>query len=1082
MIFEFTATEQKIKQEFRYPDAEFDYLLSLLAVHGLELRLKKDGKGCLIDLIVTATGQVFTPSTTEYLLAEKPLSGFIIGGKHPKDSTLDEKYPEIEARRQKNTVRFQEETGSSAEYLFYVPAILERVRDNLTAQTLPPLTGLEPRDVDYFIHVLKQYNLKLRMEFLGQIVVILFENEYGSYVPLPTDESFEGFCKITQATEPDKKWNEWRQFVLEKKPHQLAGFAFKKDLETESFQPLTKDEQKSISQEYKLVTGIENCFFVHYGENFSTDRFRSYLNLLNPAHTEQVEPPNGSFKNRGRKAKKSSHLYPEKEANLYHTPVERHHWVEELVPEMMRVLLPHLHAHNLDLINAKELIQPGQSEAVAKNIFDADVPFPIVDFLIVHCDQPAIELAYPSIMGWKKDPQNPDNPSKLIPYGNVCGIVLIPDELPLSARKKITREASLQITRNYPTHPNPMVLTVTPKLIETWKQLDTVVEPDLSGEDMLAAGISAKQAVDYGHHYINKNEPPKVSVHTYEPLTTHIGGTQLKVVVDWGQNVQRHILLDYGWIFDLVPTWSSLGAMPRPQDGLDLFLRSGMFEMTNRLYRLDLLLASLNGSVLETCINLSKNHRNRQALSYLNLEEFFVVEIFHRLGEEAFVNHLRVTFPEYLQRLSRKGGLLPFLEYLQERQKVLYQVKTIYDLSFLSHAHQDHSLGIALLNPDIPIGWSAITRALCAADHRMASNWLAQDVAFVKLRSEPKVGAAYQVRERAHIIFNDGDRKEVSPGVFVTAIEVKHSIPGAFGALVEVEHLGKRIASIAYPGDYKDGRFFEEVGKAGGTDFLFVEGTNPPSAKKKSKFVTEADVARLLDEDFKRANKEGKLIVIDVPKNSFERLENIRLLCLKHGRNLTISPKMLRRLRIVNTAVIHQKLLPELQPTNPAIRAWKPLKVRYSKDERDSFEAFGPADRNQIFKRPEWYVIVRESEAPEKLAGLGEDVVWIDSTYGPYTEAARQEKAHRRRFAKERGWEHIEGRHASGHTPVVRADSDLAEFSAPAKLKLANAKRILPIHTQKPGEIAEVLEGFIDQAVSSIIKRRGHPIDTFEIN
>jgi hypothetical protein len=66
---------------------------------------------------------------------------------------------------------------------------------------------------------------------------------------------------------------------------------------------------------------------------------------------------------------------------------------------------------------------------------------------------------------------------------------------------------------------------------------------------------------------------------------------------------------------------------------------------------------------------------------------------------------------------------------------------------------------------------------------------------------------------------------------------------------------------------------------------------------------------------------------------------------------------------------------------------------------------------------------------------------------------------------------------------VFRRDGNPhADESAPASLIYAQASIIVPIHTKKPGEIAETLIDYIDPEVTRIVKRRGHPRQVYKVD
>lgn len=1085
---------EKTQELLRLEDDYWNFFLSVLALNNVTLRHTKDGQGHLIELVDSNSQSPKPLSTTGFLLVDRPTAGMVVAGRNSEDRKKDELYPDLDRRRQDKGGELSDQIGNPVEVVFYNIAILDRLIDNITARLLQETTGVAPRQMDLLISALKEYGLSLNIEFFEDYVLILFQTRKGRLVSVPIDDHIELFREIATEKNKQKAWSRWRKLLADSDPpiEQIGGFiipvngnghngetnnpnqAIKKFLRSSDPEAIER-----ASEYYQNLSSNPNAKII---PPFSAAVMRSFIESINP-DTNQVSQEDGV--NGRRKA-----------------PTEVMRWKEKLLAETKAILGPLLESHGLELFDLKDHVVPGRSEDIAAAVYDNPANFPLVDLLIVCKGTPTIEPAYPTIKGWKKDPDSPDSPTQLVPYGTVTALVIVPDSMPLRQRKKLIRDAVPQLRRLFPSiRPKPMVLTVTPSLLEKWKQSDEIVLPELTADQVVEQGmLTDRQAPDYGYYNIHSEKVPQMSVSTFEPQSTHIGGTQIFVNVDRGGGVVSTVVLDLGWIFDLVPTFSNLGSMPPPIEGIAPFLRVGMFDQIARFYRLDLILASINYSAVRTVLNLAEKDQGHQ--NFFNLEEFLLLEAYHRLGEEALVEFLRNTLPDLTTNLFRHNKITKLLDYLKKRQQYLYKIKRIFDLIALSHAHQDHSLGVALANTEIPLGLTEITRALALADHKLASNWLAQDVMAVKLRSEPMIGSSYPVKERPYYLFGDGDRLEVSPGVFVTAIEVKHSIPGSVGFVVELEHQGKIIARVGYPGDYKDGRFFEQIAKMGKFDLLFVEGTNPLSSSKDSAQVTENMVATRLDSDFKDANDRGDTIVIDVPKNSLERVSNIIKLAQKHSRVVLLSPKMIRRIMLLNMAIKdpEKKWIPELNPTNPSIACWTAKKARYTHAEKEAFEVFGSVTVEEVSARPGHFVILRETESFTKLEGLSakdtseddgdivtpEDlsgkVTWIDSTYGPYTQAARNEKRDRKNYARKHRWTLIEkGRHASGHVRVVPKGHPDYEKSPLRPLEDVDVERIAVLHTQKPVEIAEAVQTIFGKK-TKVGLRREHPRHKYRIN
>lgn len=745
----------------------------------------------------------------------------------------------------------------------------------------------------------------------------------------------------------------------------------------------------------------------------------------------------------------------------------------DLAHDLIEYLRPHLHAAGMDIVEAKSILTPTQQDLATWQLVGRGARFPLVDYLLVtRPDQEngrgtnALQLAYPNLVGWDTPKNKDSRPDSGMPYGKVSGIVLVPEEMTLRERKELWRRAAFQVKRFFPTHPRHMVLTLDRALLEKWKRNGSPLVQEEAVDD-LSAKIPQKKLADYGIYPPNITHAPEVTLIAREPNGPHIGGTQLELRIQRTPDFCNVVKLDMGWIFDMVPSWGNLGSGPSYEDGILPFLKADICDLQRRVYSLPSILKSLKEDMLRQVFTRTDTQHPQYLYAH-----FFATETFHRLQENGFIHLLQDSYPVFYEELSRRHAIGRWMKELKEEEKILYARKEIFDV-LLSHAHQDHTLLISLLRPEILIGLHPIARALLLVDHNLASGYLAQDVIVRKQRELPMVGSAYNIEERPYLLFEDGVTHELSPGVFATGYDVYHSIPGSIGFLVDVKHRGKTVASLGYGGDYRDGRFFTAAGKhirekddGRPLDLLIIEGTNPPSAKKKSALITEDMIRSNFDKAFREADEKQDVIVIDLVKSAFERLANIFDVAAAGNRNLIFSPKIARRIIGLRVAVQGDpsldKFLQFCYPGNPQIRVWKPKKSRYSTVEKEVFHLFGTVTAEDIARNPTAYVVVRENEQAEKLEGIGRNVTWIDSTYAAYSFSARQEKSWRRRLAKKNGYRLLtEGFHASGHTPILPPSHPDAERTAPSKLRDVETKRIFITHTQHREETADVIEQFV---------------------
>lgn len=248
------------------------------------------------------------------------------------------------------------------------------------------------------------------------------------------------------------------------------------------------------------------------------------------------------------------------------------------------------------------------------------------------------------------------------------------------------------------------------------------------------------------------------------------------------------------------------------------------------------------------------------------------------------------------------------------------------------------------------------------------------------------------------------------------------------------------------------------------------------------KIMTELDVRDALWQDILAANKRGDLVVIDVVKGAFERLGHIiEELAPAAHRSIVISAKTADRIKGIQANYVQSpdenSLFLGLQPGNPNIVIWKPKKAKYDSYEKELFELYGYADVNTLHANPGHYILLRENESPLKLEGVGNKVTYIVSIYAPYTQAAEQEKKDRRNIALSHGWTHInEGRHASGHTPIVPKNHPLSSQAALAGLRKARAHYVIMIHGEHPEKAARIIKADYVDSFTEVVHKQSRPL------
>jgi ribonuclease J len=219
-------------------------------------------------------------------------------------------------------------------------------------------------------------------------------------------------------------------------------------------------------------------------------------------------------------------------------------------------------------------------------------------------------------------------------------------------------------------------------------------------------------------------------------------------------------------------------------------------------------------------------------------------------------------------------GLVPKLEGLYSKEVIehtdLKFSEPQFDGVFISHAHFDHVAHLEFLHPEIPIYLGETAKRIMDSTAETTGNKF-----FAK-------GA--EVRT-----FRSG--KEISIGdLKVTPIHVDHSVPGAYGFLVETSE-----GTIAYTGDLRQhgpradmSREFIEKAKKAEPEALIIEGTRVLEVEKRRNWTEE-----VVRKESTRVAKEagGLILAMRYPKD-LDRLKTFYEVARESGRELVISMKI----------------------------------------------------------------------------------------------------------------------------------------------------------------------------------------------
>lgn len=708
---------------------------------------------------------------------------------------------------------------------------------------------------------------------------------------------------------------------------------------------------------------------------------------------------------------------------------------------------------------------------VSDNFKKDEKSFPKIDFLFSNKDKIDFQLEYLNLSFVDYD--NNKN-TKKIEINNVCGLILVDNSLSSQDIKKTENDALAQLRAYYPVMPQARILALTTELLQLWKSSGLTINksPKINSRYL---------ELSQNQKNINLNKiagPTKIGVHVYEPEKSHIGGTQLTMKVDYGENYSENIILDRGWIFDLAVN-SSQRSSASYSDGLNGYLSNSMWALQKNVFRTDLLVQSVNPEVLNSLVNIKKEDNPDV---FASVEEFIGLELYQRFGFDGLMSILEEKTPYYFAQLRKKGKLSnnSFVTNLKERASRVYRKVEKNLVALFSHAHQDHAIGSAFLRDEIVRGWSPITRAFLLGDYKNSSDWYVQETAVRKLREEGKVGSAFPVYEYPYIPFlGSGEKIQVSDNVYISALDVEHSIPGSLAFRVDVLQNNQRLSSVVYPGDYKNPGIFSKLKEMGAIDLLFVEGTNPPNVHKDSAHFTETLVKDNFAKVMTEVNVSNKLLIIDLVKNNTERLANLLEEAYLHGRTVVISPKIVQRcqgLELIQKVLSEKYKLKMPNFSLPNIKIWKREMSEYGREHSEMFAQYGAVDIDMLSKNPTQYILIRDSnENIEKIMGISAPAVWIRSIYGDYDFEAKQRTSYYQRRADEKGWSmRREGFHATGHGPLTYSSNDPKKSGILANLHKSEAKKYAIIHTEDRGRVHKTMMSYPNLQDKEVVHQITH--------
>ncbi|MFX0016288.1 MAG: MBL fold metallo-hydrolase [Promethearchaeota archaeon] len=349
---------------------------------------------------------------------------------------------------------------------------------------------------------------------------------------------------------------------------------------------------------------------------------------------------------------------------------------------------------------------------------------------------------------------------------------------------------------------------------------------------------------------------------------------------------------------------------------------------------------------------------------------------------------------------------------------------------FLSHAHLDHFGNLNLLHEDIPIFMGETANTIIQS---------------IQDTTRPRFGRPY-IREATEDdpsnirTFRTGDVIQIND-LEVTPVHVDHSLPGAYGFIIE----SYNDQAIGYSGDIRLHGFrkdltqdFIDLARKKNLNTLLIEGTNI-----NEDFETEE---RTVQKDVSQAIKETNgLAIANYSLRDIDRFRSFYLASKENGRKLLISMQQAYLLQLLQNDP-HLEI-PSL--ADPNIEIYKRPKTRYFQWERELCEKYHMIE-SPDFDQTE-YVFHCEFWRLTDLIDIKpqpNESTYFYSHGDPFDEQGELDYNRMMEWIKHFRLE-FKQYHASGHAPR----SDLKRI-----VEEISPQIVIPIHTEHPEMYREIVD------------------------
>ena len=361
------------------------------------------------------------------------------------------------------------------------------------------------------------------------------------------------------------------------------------------------------------------------------------------------------------------------------------------------------------------------------------------------------------------------------------------------------------------------------------------------------------------------------------------------------------------------------------------------------------------------------------------------------------------------------------------------------DAIFLSHAHLDHYGYLSMVNRGIPVHCGETTALMMKAITDTKRGSFETDykgLAFKKFRS----GAVVKVG-----------------GITVKPVHVDHSVPGAYGLIVETSS-----GTLVYTGDLRaHGRAsnltkdFQREASASGASLLLTEATNVVDGVVSSEEEVESKLARVI--------REAKgLVMASFSGVDTDRLTSFHRAAKEAGRTLAVSTRQAYLLSLLEGDPNLD--IPRLAVGSMAV--YRRSKKRYEQWEDQVSDKATIVTADDLAANPKRYVLGTTLSDMEGMLDIRPPPgsVYVLSSSEPFNEEMELD------MQRLIGWLDFYGMplyhiHVSGHIMPQELRRLVGEI---------DAKRVAPIHTEHPELFAKFA---VEKPGSAIIPQKGDWIE-----